>query len=161
MKIIPYLMYLFLISFHETILGDLTSVGGVAFDMTILIVVLTALYKGEMEALWFGFVAGLVAGAAAPDILPYRVILTVVLSVLANFLSNRINLESIVSRLVILAGMVLINRLVITSLTSTDEIFFVLFRFILPSVLYTSLWGLIFFAFKDGIITPQKVKALF
>ncbi len=161
MKLIPYLLYLFLLTFHNTILVELISIKGIAMDITILLVVLVALYKSEEEAIWFGFFAGMIAGATNPDIMPYEIIVVLVIAAISNQMANRINLDSLASRLIILGSAVLLHRMIVTLMVSSEEFFFVFVRFIIPTAVYTIIIGMIYFMIKDGRITWQRVKALF
>jgi len=161
MKLIPYLLYLFLLTFFNTILGELISIKGVTMDITIFLVVLVALYKSEEEALWFGFFAGLIAGAPNPAVMPYEIIIVLIIAALSHLLANRINLDSLASRLIILGSAVFLHRIIVTLMVSSEEFLFVLVRFILPNAVYTMIIGMLYFMIKDGRITWQRVKALF
>jgi len=44
---------------------------------------------------------------------------------------------------------------------SADNFFYVLLRFVMPSMVYTVLLGVLFFLIKDGRISWEKTKALF
>jgi len=161
MKLIPYLLYLLLLAFHDTILVELISVKGITMDITILMVVLVALYKSEEEAIWFGFFAGMVAGATDVSLMPYEIIVVLIIAAISNQMANRINLDSLISRIIILASAVILHRAVVTLMVSSEEFFFVFFRFIVPAAAYTMIAGLVYFMIKDGRITWQKMKALF
>jgi len=161
MKVIPYIIYLFLLTFHDIILRELISVYGVTMDITILLVVLVALYKTEEEAIWFGFFAGMIAGASDIAIMPYEIVAVVVLAVASNQMAARINLESIASRVIILTSAVIVHRVIVTIMLSSTEFFYLFVRNIIPAAVYTMIIGLIFFMIKDGRITWQRIKALF
>ena len=161
MRLIPYILYLFLISFHQTLLSDLTSIYGVSFNMTILIVSLIAIYKEESTAVWFALCAGIVGGTLLLGIMPWQMLTLGILALLTSQLGKRINLDSIASRMVLLGGVVLIYLLVMTFLISSEDFLFMILRTILPGTIYTLLIGWLFFLVKDGHITWTKIKSLF
>ena len=161
MRVIPYLLYLFLITFHSIILTDLISILGVRLNMPILIIVLIGLFKSETEAIWFGLSAGIIIGAARLDLMPWEVLVITVIAVAVKQVSSRINLESLASKVVVLACSVFLHEVIITLIISTEEFFFILIRNILPGTAYTVLVGLLFFLIKDGRISREKIKALF
>ncbi len=161
MRVLPYLLYLFLITFHLIILSDLISILGARLNMLILIIVIIGLFKSETEAIWFGLSAGIIVGAARLDLMPWEVLVITVIAVAVKQVSSRINLESLASKVVVLACSVFLHEVIITLIISTEEIFFILIRYILPGTAYTVLIGLIFFLIKDGRISRKKIKALF
>ena len=161
MKVIPYLLYLFLITFHSVILSDIISILGVRLNLLILIVVIIGLFKSETEAVWFGLAAGIIVGANRLDLMPWEVLVITIIAVAVKQVSSRINLESFASKVVVLASSVFLHGIIISLIISTEEFFFVLVSYILPGTAYTVLIGLIFFLIKDGRISRQKIKALF
>lgn len=161
MKIIPYFLYLYLITFHMTILSDIISIYGVTVDLLILIVAMIGLYKSEAEAIWFGMAAGIIAAATRLDLMPWEVLVVVGIALAVRQVSTRINLESLASKALVLAGAVFFHQLIMTLLISTEESLFILLRYIIPGVAYTLIFGLIFFLIKDGRISWPKIKALF
>ncbi len=161
MKVIPYIIYLFLLTFHDIILRELISVYDVAIDFTILLVVLVALYKSEEEAVWFAFFAGMITGVGDMAMMPYEILTVVLLAIASNQMAARINLESIASRVIILTSAVIVHRIIVTIMVSSTEFFYMFVRNIIPAAIYTMLIGLIFFMIKDGRITWQRIKALF
>ncbi|MCP4703011.1 MAG: hypothetical protein GY865_00250 [candidate division Zixibacteria bacterium] len=161
MRVLPYLLYLFLITFHTTILSDLTSILGVHLNLLILIIVMIGLFKSETEAVWFGLSAGIIVGAARLDLMPWEVLIITVIAIAVKQVSARINLESLASKVVVLASSVFLHEVIISLIISPSEFLFILVRFILPGTAYTVLVGLILFLIKDGRISKQKIKALF
>jgi len=161
MRVIPYLLYLFLITFHSIILSDLTSILGVHLNLLILLIVIIGLYKSETEAIWFGLSAGIIVGATRLDLMPWEVLIITIIAIAVKQVSARINLESFASKVVVLACSVFLYESIISLILSPSEFLFILIRFILPGTAYTVLIGLMFFLFKDGRISKQKIKALF
>lgn len=161
MKILPYLLYLFLITFHLIILSDIISILGARLNVLMLIIVMIGLFKSETEGVWFGLAAGVIVGAARLDIMAWEVLLITFIAVAVKQVSSRINLDSLASKVVVLASAVFLHEVIISLIIFTDKIFFILIRYILPSTAYTVLVGLILFLIKDGRISRQKIKALF
>lgn len=161
MKIIPYILYLFLIAFYATIVADIISIFDVTVDLLIIIVVMVAFYKGEAEALWFGFAAGIVAGATHLNHMPWEIFIVSLTALAVNQIGGRINLESVVSKILVLGCCAMVHGIVMTLTVSTSEFFFVLVRYILPGSFYTLVIGSIFFLIKDGYISWSKIKAMF
>ena len=161
MKVIPYLLYLFLITFHLIILSDIISILGARLNLLILIIVMIGLFKSETEAIWFGLSAGIIVGAARLDVMQWEVLVITIIAVVVKQVSSRINLESLASKVVVLACGVFLHEVVISLITFTEEFFFILIRYIIPSTAYTVIVGLILFLIKDGRISKQKIKALF
>jgi len=161
MKVLPYLLYLFLITFHSIILSDIISILGARLNLLVLIMVIIGLFKSETEAVWFGLSAGIIVGAARLDLMPWEVLIITIIAVAVKQVSSRINLESLASKVVVLASGVFLHEVIMALIISTEEFFFILVRYILPGTAYTVLIGLIYFLVKDGRISRQKIKALF
>lgn len=161
MRVIPYILYLYLLAFHYTILSGVVAVWGVTVDLTALMVILVGLYKSETTALWFAVGAAVVSGTLRLDLMPWELFLLGSTALVVSRVSIKMNLESITSRLIILGGFLFIHQLAITLLTSPDDIVFMLYRSIVPCTLYSLIIGWFYFQFKDGRITWQKVKSLF
>jgi len=161
MKVLPYLLYLFLITFHSIILSDIISILGARLNLLVLIIVIIGLFKSETEAVWFGLSAGIIVGAARLDLMPWEVLIITIIAVAVKQVSSRINLESLASKVVVLASGVFLHEVIMALIISTEEFFFILVRYILPGTAYTVLIGLIYFLVKDGRISRQKIKALF
>lgn len=161
MKVLPYLLYLFLITFHSIILSDIVSILGARLNLLVLIIVIIGLFKSETEAIWFGLSAGVIVGAARLDLMPWEVLVVTIIAVAVKQVSSRINLESLASKVVVLASGVFLHEVIMALIISTEEFFYILIRYILPGTAYTVFIGLIYFLAKDGRISRQKIKALF
>jgi len=125
------------------------------------LVVAVGLFKSEIEAVWCGVAAGVVSGATRLDLMPWEVLVIGIIAAAVYQVGSRINLESLISKILVLAGAVLLHGMVLSLVISTDSFFFVLVRFLIPSMVYTVLLGLIFFLIKDGRISWANIKALF
>ncbi|MFH2035291.1 MAG: hypothetical protein ABIJ45_02720 [Candidatus Zixiibacteriota bacterium] len=160
-RILPYILYLFIIAFYRTILIEPFSIFGAVIDLSALLVVLVGFYKSESIALWFGLAAAVIIGSQRLEIMPWEMVVLGAGAVVINQFSFRVNLESLVSRLLILGAFVLVHQVVASLLVSPNIFFYSLYKAILPSVIYTVALGWVFFQFKDGKVTIQNIKSLF
>ncbi len=161
MKIVPYILYLFLLALHMTLLSDFLSIQGFSINLAVLLVSLIAFYKEELVALWFGVFVGIVYGSVDPSIMPWQVLMLAVIALVVHQLSIGMNLDSITSRLIILVVAIFVHTIISSALISTDDFFYNIYRIILPSTLYTLVIGWLFFLIKDSHVTGKKIKSLF
>ncbi len=161
MKIVPYIFYLFLITFHNTILSGAISIWDARIDLVVLIVALVALYKGELVGIWFAFSAAVVAGSLRLDLIPWEMLVLGLSALIIHQVSLRVNLESITTRMIILAAIILFHQLVMALVISAETFLYSGYKVILPSIIYTLVPGWLFFQFKDGNITWAKIKSVF
>jgi len=161
MRILPYLFYLYLLGLHVTILNDVTAIYGVTVDLAALLVILVALHKGDLTALWFALVVGIVVGSLRLDLMPWEMLILGAISLAIHQCSRRMNLESLTSRLLLLGGFLLLHKLTISLVLSTSDFALVLIRQVVPGTVYTLLFGWLFLLYRDGRLTWDKLKALF
>jgi len=161
MKIIPYIIYLYLIAFHYTILSEIVDIYQITFDLAAVIVGLIAMYRSESVALWFALAAAVVAGSRNPELIPWEILLLGGTAVVVNQVSLRVNLESIASRLFIIGGLVFVHVLAVDLLVSRADVLFSIYRHILPTVLYSLVVLWILFLIIDKKLTWPKIKSLF
>ena len=161
MKIISYILYLYLLAFHQVILSGIIDIYGAAVDLAALMVVMIALYKSETTALWFAACAAIILGASQPELMPWEILILASGAVFTNQLSLRINLDSISSRIIILGSFVLLHNLIINFVIYSTDFVVLTFRIVLPSAIYTILVGWIIFLIIDGRLTWPKIRALF
>ena len=62
-RFIPFVLYLLLIAMYEVIWRDFTALYMIAINVPALLVVIVSIYKSELTAAWFGFLAGMVLSA--------------------------------------------------------------------------------------------------
>ena len=110
MRFIPYILYLFLLALYLTILRDITYICGAQIDLAVLMAALVALYKSEMTTFWFAVCIAIISGTPLLDLLPWEMIILVIPALIVNQISARINLESLTSRLILVAGYLLIHQ---------------------------------------------------
>lgn len=161
MKVIPYILYLFLLAFHLVITRDITVIYGAEIDLAVLIITLIALYKSETTTLWFAVCAGIISGSIRLDLMPWEVLSLALPALAVHQIGTRINLESVTSRLILMAGFLLIHQSVITLVISSSDFLTLIYRTILPGAVYTLIIGGIAFQMLDGRITWKKIKSLF
>ena len=161
MRALPYLLYLLLIAMHQVIWRDVTSILGVSINLTALLVVLVALYKTEMIAVWFGFLAGAVMAAGNPATLGWHAFALAVVSLVAYHASERLNLESLYARLLLVSGIVFIHNFLRLIIEQTGDLFYLFWTSVITGAVYTTILALLFFAVKERKITVQRLKAFF
>lgn len=162
-KVIPFLLYLWLIGMHRVFLADVTSIYQVSINLTAFIVLGVALYKSEIVASWFGFSAGIVgyAGLPQPDLLGWHALALAAIGLVAFHVRERLNLDSPHSRLLVVFGGVITHNIMVAILCNPDSFVFLLLSRALPGAVYTTIIAWIFFLFKDRKITAQRLKSIF
>lgn len=161
MRIIPYIIYLFILAFHYTILSELISIYGATIDLAVLLVTFVALYKNELTAFWFAIAVGIVAGTLRLDLMPWEILFLTGFAVLISYFSTRINLSAITTRMIILILFLIIHKTLITLMISSESFLFIMYRYILPGAVYSLIPGWIFFLIKDDRLNWNEIKAQF
>ena len=161
MRIIPFILYLFLIAMHEVISSDLTTVYTAVINLPALAVLLVATYKSEVVSIWFGFAAGVVIAAGMPDLMGWHALILSVLGLTAFHVRERLNLDSLYAKLLLILGGVLVHNVLVLIVTRSDEFLYLLWSRALVGGILTSLVAWFFFLIKEGHITYAKMKALF
>jgi len=161
MRIIPYIIYILIIALFKVILHDLTTFYGVSINIAGLLVMIVAIYKSEMISLWFGFIAGLVLAAGSPQLFGAYALITAVLGIITYHTRERLNLESLYSRLLLIFFGIIPYSALILLINSLDGFGYLFITNALPGALYTTLIGWIFFLIKEDRITFFKIKSLF
>lgn len=160
-RLIPYLLYLFLIGFHQVVLRDAISIYGATVALPALIVIIVALYKQEMTAWWFGFAAGLVVGAANEQTLGWSALLMAVVGLTVWHVKLKLNLDSLWSKLLVLAGGVFLANLLGDLILRPSDFLYLLWASALPGTLYTVAVGWLYFLIREGVVTWKRVKEIF
>ncbi|KAA3635155.1 MAG: hypothetical protein DWP97_05330 [Calditrichaeota bacterium] len=160
-KYIPYLLYFWLIAMHQVFLSDVTSIFGVKINLPLLIVALVAVYKEEIEILWFGFFVGLIGFQGANDYMIWQVLMVTVIGVVTYHFKERLNLESLFARLILVFSVILVHNIFTLLLELNEGFFNTLFVNALPSAVYTTIFGWIFFLIKNDRLTYKKIKSIF
>ncbi|MCP4684635.1 MAG: hypothetical protein GY867_04215 [bacterium] len=161
MNIIAYILYLLLIGMHAVIWKDVTSIFDVVINLPACLVLLVALYKDEVPVTWFGFLAGLVAAAGAPDRMGWYALLMAVLALAGCFVRERLNLDSLKAKLLLVLGGVFVHNVGSLIISGTDGLFILLGTSALTGAVYTTLIAWLFFLFKEGKLTVEKLKSIF
>jgi len=164
MRFIPYILYLLLVAFFRTNLHDIFTFGLIEIYLAPLLVILVALNKDILTALWFGFTVGIIYDAPDPHYLGTQMIILSLIGAITAQMKERFNLESLKSRvLLVMTGLFVfaIPHTLIYTTSGTEEFFRILLRGAIPSIVYTSAIGWIYFMFHSGRISYAKLKALF
>jgi len=161
MRIIPYILYLLLISLHAVILDDATRIYTAWINLPALIVLLVAIYKNDMAATWFGFFAGLIWAGALPSQMGWYALMTAAIALAACFVRERLNLDSMRAKYLLLIGGLLVHNLGGLIISRSDAFWHLLWSSVLLGAVYTSLFGWLFFLVKEEYLTVKRFKALF
>jgi cell shape-determining protein MreD len=162
MAIIPYLLYLLLIGLDAVILKDTIAIYTASINMPVLVVLTVALYKNEVAAVWFGFFAGLVASAGGPPaLLGWQALIMAALAATGSFVRERLNLDSLRARLLVVLTGVLLHNLISLALSRSDGWPVFLFSYVLAGAVYTTVLAWLFFLVKEGRLSAEKIKAIF
>jgi rod shape-determining protein MreD len=160
-RVIPFILYLLMIGLHQTITKDVTAIYSTAVNLSGLLVLLVAVYKPELVAVWFGFAAGLVVAAEEPGMLGWQALALTAIGLAAFHVRERLNLESLYAKLILILAGVLLHNIAIILLRGGEGFFFLLLVSAFPGAVYTMVIAWIFFLVKEKKITLQKVKAIF
>ncbi len=162
MTMIPYVLYLLLIGLHIVILKDVTAISTVTVNLPALIVLVVALYKDDVVATWFGFLAGLVMAAGGPPSqLGPQALALASLALTAGFVRIRLNLDSLKAKLLLVLGGVAAHNLVILIISRTDGLLYYVATHALAGAIYTTAVAWFFFMIKERRITAARVRTLF
>lgn len=160
-KYLPFVLYLWLIAFHEVILKDATSIFGVMINLPILVVLMVAVYKSEMTSVWFGFFVGLTAFAGSGFTLGYQVFIFCAFGYLGYHIRERMNLDSLYARLLLVVAGVFLHNLILMVMVAADNFIYEFITSVLPGALYTTIIAWLFFMVKEERITYKKFKSIF
>ena len=161
MRIIPYLIYLLIIAMFVVIFKDLTQIGAVALNLPALIVMLVGLYKEELPAAWFGFATGLVATAAYTTAMGWNALILAILALAACHVRERLNLDSMKAKMLVVLAGVLLHNFASVVIYRPDSVWHGMITVAPLGALYTSVFGWLFFLFKEGKITYAKIRSIF
>ncbi len=163
-RLVPYILYLYLIACYRTLLTDALAIGDVQIYLTPLIVMLVALHKDYSTSLWFGFFAGIVYDAVDPSHMGIQMIVLSLMGIVTSHAKERFNLESLRSLVFLLSVGLLVFSIPHTLIYATSGLneFGRLFLWVaLPGILYTACIGWLFFMIKTGRISFKSIKELF
>ncbi|UCG60918.1 MAG: hypothetical protein JSV52_11390 [Candidatus Zixiibacteriota bacterium] len=160
-RVLPFLLYLWLVSLHQVILNDATSIYAATINIPAVVVILIGLYKSELDACWFGFMVGVVTYAGIGDSMGWYVLVMALLGYLTFHVRAKVNLESIYSRVLLVLVGVLIHNVAVLIMAGSDGVFYLLVTGVVTGAVYTAVIAWVFFLFKEGKITAKKLKAIF
>jgi rod shape-determining protein MreD len=160
-RIIPFVLYLFLLAMHQVIWKDLTGMFGAAINLAAMMVILVAIYRTEMTAVWFGFVAGLVTVAGMPGSMGWQALTLAAIGLAAFHMRERLNLDSLNAKLLLVLGGVLVHNLLTLIIVGTDAFWYRLVVNALTGAVYTTVVAWLFFLFKEKRVTVRKIRSIF
>lgn len=160
MKIIPFILYLFIIAFYEVVLDGPATLFEAAINVPALFVLIVSVYKPEMVVVWFGFWVGVILSAGNPILLGWHALAMAAMAFGAFQVKERLNLASVYSKVYLIFGGVLVHNLM-TTIIEQPEGFAYLSWTALTGAAYSSIFGWLFFVVKEGHLTIQKIRSLF
>jgi rod shape-determining protein MreD len=160
-RLIPYLLYLLLVGLYQVILKDVTQVYNAAINLPAVLVLAVAIYKSETSATWFGFLVGVVMAAGMQYRVGWHALILAALALAAFHFRQRLNLDSMYSRVLLITGGVLAHNVLSLAVDQPQAFIYQLWSNALLGAVYTALLVWVFFLFKDGKITFRKLKAIF
>lgn len=160
-RYIPFVIYLLLIAMYEVIWRDFTVLYLIAINVPAMLVVMVSIYKSELTAAWFGFLAGMVLSAGNPGGMGWQALLLAAIGIAVFHVREKLNLESIYSKVLLIAGAVLLHNLMSILINDLNRILYLTWSYCLPSAVYTSLVAWLFFLLKEKKVTLENIKSVF
>jgi len=151
---------LLLVVFHQTVLKDFTQIFHASINIPVLLVLTIAIYKSELASVWFGFLVGLVIASTMPNNMGWQSISLATVAFAAFHVRQKLNLDSILSRLALVSGGVLTHNIVSLAIDQSEGFLFLLWSSALIGAIYTTVVAWLFFLFKDGMITAKKIRSI-
>jgi hypothetical protein len=161
MTVVGYILYLLLISFHEVIFKDATSIAGVTINLPAIIVFSIALHKSDTAAAWFAFVAAIVMCAGTPLVMGWNALIMVAVSLILFTAREQLNLDSMVTKLFLLIAGVFIHNLVSIAVTQPADYLYQVWRFGLTGTLYTAAVAYLVYALIFGRTSRRRIRPYF
>jgi hypothetical protein len=160
-KYLPYLIYLTIIAGHHTLTSDITSIFGASINLAGIMVILVAVFKTEMAAIWFGFAAGLVVGTGQVPDMGWHTMSLALLGMASYHVKESMNIESLYSRVaVLLCGLIAHNLFMALALNSGDFIHLT-WSWAIPGAIYSSLVAWLILMIRDGSLSPRSFRSIF
>lgn len=160
-RTLPFVLYLMLVGLHIVVIDNATAIYTARINLAAMIVLAVAIYKPELVATWFGFAVGLVLAANSPALIGWHALWLAGLGLVAYRAREKLNLDSLYAKLLLIVGGVLLHNILILFTTGAVDFWYQLAVVALPGAIYTALPAWLFFLFKEGRITLAKIKALF
>jgi cell shape-determining protein MreD len=150
-----------MIGLYAVVLRDITSIYTASINLAALLVLVVALYKTELTAIWLGFLTGLVLTAGSPGTIGWYGLMYGGLGLVGYHVRERLNLESLYAKLLLVFGGTLLVNILVLPISGTDAFFYRLATVALAGAVYTTAVGYVFFLFKEDVITFKKIKSIF
>ena len=160
-KYLPYFIYFWLIAMHQVFLADVTSIFGAKINLAVLIVLLVAVYKTEITAVWFGLFVGIIGFAGITEISAWHALVMALIGLIGFHLKEKMNLDSLFARVSFIFCGVFVHNIILLLLEINEGFLSSVANYALTGAFYTTIIGMIFFLIKDGIFTYEKTKSIF
>ncbi len=149
MRFLKYIFIFFLLILLNSTLLNIVSVFGIKPNLFLIFLFFICIQEGSFVGVLTGFIIGLSVDVYTPQHIGTGSFIKSILGYFLGFFDHKvIRLEDRYKVLILFAA-TLIHEIVVLLFRSesSETIFTLLFTFILPSSLYTSLMGAIFFMF--------------
>jgi len=160
-RVIPYVIYLLLLAMYQVIFANMISIYGATVNLAALMVMLVASFKSEAAATWFGFFCGIVLAAGIPDAVGWQALVLALLGMVAFHFREKLNLESLRARLILVVSGVLAHNLLNIAIVHADAFWYRLFIDGVLGTIYTGLIAWLFYLVKEKKLTYQSIKSIF
>ena len=160
-KYLPYLIYLVVIAAHQTLTSEATSIFGASINMAGIMVIMVSIFRTEMAAIWFGFVAGMVIGAGQVADMGWYSMSLSLLGMAAYQVKESMNIESLYSRLTVLLCGLIAQNIFMSLAINPGEFFHMTWSWAIPGAIYSSLVAWLILLIRDGSLSPRSFRSIF
>jgi hypothetical protein len=158
MSFIPYILYLVLIAFHQVVFRDATSILGITINLPAIIILSVALNKSEFIACWFAFFGAIIMCAGTPLVMGMQALLLVILSLILCHVRERLNLDSMVTKLSLLMVGILLHNIFSIVINQSVEFVYQLWRFALPGTIYTGIAAYLLYGLSSSALFGRRSR---
>ena len=151
-RIFSGVLYVLALILYQTFVSDATSILGIKFDLSIVILVYIALSRGPVSGAVFGFILGLLADIFTPQTLGLGALVKCLVGFSVGSFKDSLYLDSWYSKGIMIFFVLIINDLLYYLLTRglNAATFETLINYSLLSAVYTSGVGMIIFLILSG-----------
>jgi hypothetical protein len=150
LTISKYIIGAIIVLFYQVIIAPRIRIGGIEADMAVIITLWIAMSHGSRYGLYFGFAVGFRTGVFDPMDIGWSCLFLSGIGYTAGLIKNKLVIEPIPMKLLVLACATLIYNLLFTVFTKFGLLltsFSYVLYYVLLSTLYTTvIGGLIFYA---------------
>lgn len=137
----------------QTFIAGVVTIGGIKFDLSIVILIYVALSRGPVSGVIFGFLIGFLADIFTPQVLGWGALIKCLIGFSVGSFKDNLYLDSLYSKGGMIFFALILNDLLYYIITSglNTSLLETLIRYTLFSALYTSIVGMFIFLVLSGI----------